>query len=274
MPFTIPGLQLVIPGPDWELPPALPDNEDAKIWRYLDLPKFMSLLQTGSLFMSRADRLGDPLEGVWSDASVEVLRDHCDDEFIATALATHRHIRKHTWVSCWHLSERENEALWRIYSPNNQGVAIQSTVAKLLQVVPPTSSDAPVVRPEDGSTEFTLSAVSRVHYLDYQTTGPHLNNTVGPMICKRQAFEHEKELRAIVQSLILTQDRTIAAHDGGDEGISKKVELQSFIEKVTVDPLAPNWFFDVVEKVTADSEIATQVVRSSLSAPDATYLSG
>jgi hypothetical protein len=36
---------------------------DSTIWRYLDFPRFVSLLTTRSLFLPRADLLGDPFEG-------------------------------------------------------------------------------------------------------------------------------------------------------------------------------------------------------------------
>ena len=36
---------------------------DTVIWRYFDFPKFVSLLQSRALYFSRANLLGDPLEG-------------------------------------------------------------------------------------------------------------------------------------------------------------------------------------------------------------------
>lgn len=65
MVFSIPGLQLVIPGGDWTFAPEVPDAEE-KVWRYVDLAKFTSLLQSSALCLPRADCLGDPLEGGWS----------------------------------------------------------------------------------------------------------------------------------------------------------------------------------------------------------------
>ena len=41
----------------------LPEDLSSKIWRYVDLPKFLSLLEGASLYLARADRLGDPFEG-------------------------------------------------------------------------------------------------------------------------------------------------------------------------------------------------------------------
>lgn len=37
--------------------------KDAILWRYMDFVKFISLLETNTLFFARADKLGDPFEG-------------------------------------------------------------------------------------------------------------------------------------------------------------------------------------------------------------------
>jgi hypothetical protein len=43
---------------------VLPENSDEKtIWRYMDLPKFISLIHKKSLFFTKASKLYDPYEG-------------------------------------------------------------------------------------------------------------------------------------------------------------------------------------------------------------------
>jgi len=51
-----------------------PTDENAKIWRYLDFAKFMSLLHRQALFFCRADKLSDPFEGSFSKANLELRR--------------------------------------------------------------------------------------------------------------------------------------------------------------------------------------------------------
>jgi len=41
----------------------LPANKDIPIWRYMDLAKYLAMLDRGSLFFARATLLGDPFEG-------------------------------------------------------------------------------------------------------------------------------------------------------------------------------------------------------------------
>jgi hypothetical protein len=40
-----------------------PTDRTIALWRYMDLSKFVALLQTGKLYFARADKLGDPFEG-------------------------------------------------------------------------------------------------------------------------------------------------------------------------------------------------------------------
>ena len=43
-----------------------PPDGGMNIWRYMDLPKLVAFLETGSLHFARADTLGDLYEGSWT----------------------------------------------------------------------------------------------------------------------------------------------------------------------------------------------------------------
>ena len=55
-----------------------PADRDVSIWRYMDLAKFIWILQKKALFFARADQLGDPYEGHYTEPYVESL-DHSAD---------------------------------------------------------------------------------------------------------------------------------------------------------------------------------------------------
>ena len=54
-------------------PSRIPDFNSV-IWRYMDFAQLVSLLDKEALFFCRADKLGDPFEGAWSDPTRKVLR--------------------------------------------------------------------------------------------------------------------------------------------------------------------------------------------------------
>lgn len=44
-----------------------PQDQNAKIWRYIDFTKFVSLIDSQELFFARADKFDDPFEGSFSE---------------------------------------------------------------------------------------------------------------------------------------------------------------------------------------------------------------
>ena len=52
-----------------------PPEPGAVLWRYMDFTKFVSLLDTQSLYLARADQLSDPFEGSFPALNV-ALRPH------------------------------------------------------------------------------------------------------------------------------------------------------------------------------------------------------
>jgi hypothetical protein len=51
---------------------------DTKIWRYMDLARFLSILESRSLYFSRADNLGDPYEYAIPKRHFEFWNQHLD----------------------------------------------------------------------------------------------------------------------------------------------------------------------------------------------------
>lgn len=240
----------------------LPEDLSSKIWRYVDLPKFLSVLEGASLYLARADHLGDPFEGSFSPRSLDNDDVNAGDKhFTNSWRPLLKRLPYWTYISCWHLSSCESAALWQLYAGTPGAVAVQSSVAKLAAVTPST-----VERGEDG--ELIAQDVSMVSYLDYREVGPDLSFTSGPYICKRASFAHEKELRAIVQILpsIATGNGkraiNLSAPDG-PPGITRSIEVADFIEAIYVAPSSPGWYFDLVRRLLDRYQLGSISCRRS-----------
>ena len=96
-----------------------PENEDVKIWRYMDFTKFVSLLEKQALFFCRTDKLGDLFEGSYTKVNIErrsaIYKKKLDS--LPAQLQPFRDVierepknysgflkmlRKHVYVNCWH----------------------------------------------------------------------------------------------------------------------------------------------------------------------------
>ena len=47
-----------------------PENEEIKVWRYMDFTKLVSLIDSRRLYFTRADKFADPFEGSWPKINV------------------------------------------------------------------------------------------------------------------------------------------------------------------------------------------------------------
>jgi hypothetical protein len=126
---------------------GIPSSGAEKIWRYMSFSRFVWMLQKKLLWLSRADLLGDPWEIALTGEQLEfVKRRHpsrpIPDPGSGKWETAERRIarimprwRRSTFISCWSKLEHESHALWRIYCKSVEGVAIQTTLAKLVDSV-------------------------------------------------------------------------------------------------------------------------------------------
>ena len=129
--------------------PNVTNHASEKAWRYMSFARFIWLLQTKQLWLSRADLLGDPWEiTLAGDQLAHVISRHpphdiFSDKVHESAVERSERIiklwRRSTFVNCWSASSHESHALWRIYCPSAEGVAIQTTFTKLRDSVEPCS---------------------------------------------------------------------------------------------------------------------------------------
>jgi hypothetical protein len=122
-------------------------NRDTTVWRYFDLPRFLSFLQNEALYFCRADLLGDPLEGSFTKATsaereraienrpAGMTKDAAEDS-IRRNSALCRKFLQQAYVNCWHCGPHESMEMWRGYGGGPYGVAIRTTFGALDDTLP------------------------------------------------------------------------------------------------------------------------------------------
>jgi hypothetical protein len=245
------------------------DAPQAKIWRYIDLQRLVSLLTRRALYFARPSSFTDPYEG-WMprshiDAMAAIHRSYVErfrearrqlDSRIPDALlgrynadmdaalarlaerlanAPFETVQKFG-VSCWHKSEYESEAMWRTYAA--ESVALESTVGQLFSA-------------NRSGTPLTLD---NVRYMDFNDDPIERGHEHYLLYIKRKSFEHEKELRAA------------ALLGAGAEGAFLDFDLDVLITKVHVSPRASELFSHTVSDILRGNvkPLDKPLVRSSL----------
>ena len=176
------------------------------------------------------------------------------DDCLETMFNSIKESSRYTLINCWHESDYESDGMWKLYAKDDSGIAIKTNFGSFKK-------------------SFTTSQdifIGRISYIDYKTDSfPH-NNLLSAFLCKRKNFEHEHEVRAIVQ--IPRPDNRNHGQEGVidfsqdicDVGNYYKVDLSRLIQEVIVSPYASNWLLERIKSVAFRYKLKAPVVKSDL----------
>lgn len=223
---------------------TLPEDKNTIVWKYLDLSKFLNLLLSKKLFMSRSDKFEDQYEGTFSEPTYEEIKKlSIDNPDFLNYYKTHR---EKVAISSWHINEYESFAMWQIFTQNSEGLAIQSTISRLEKALKP-------------ETNF-IQYIGEVNYIDYKKEYIPFDDVFFPFLFKRKSFQYEKEVRIISD----TSESEIKINDG----LKINVDINELIEKIYIHPKSENWYkklvIELVEKLGFDFEIEKSDLESDI----------
>lgn len=218
----------------------LPLDPETIVWKYLDLSKFLDLLLSNKLFMSRSDKFEDQYEGTFSEPTFEEIKKISKDN--PDFLHYYKQKRKNIVISSWHINEYESFAMWQIFTKNKEGIAIQSTVERLQKAL-------------DAETRID-QYIGEVNYIDYKKELIPFDDEFFPFLFKRKSFQYEKEVRII--SDVTPLDIEV------NEGIKINVDIEQLIEKIYIHPKSEDWYKNLVLELMQKLNFKFHVEKSDL----------
>lgn len=235
-------------------------TDNQKLWRYMNFPKFVDLIQSRKLFMSKLSNFEDPWEGFPSklnyskEAPIRLVNEKGEIttyELLGTQLGCDilkmmekgdkdhaLYIRQRIFANCWHMNDGESDSQWKIYG-DDFAVAIVTNFEKLKKAI---HSDTHEI------------CGSEVVYYDPSKENTSTKSVLQCAIYKRLCFEHEKEFRLLIMNM--------EEHD--EPGILVSINIEELIEQVVVSPRAPNWFVTVVKTFMNQNGIKVDIQKSNL----------
>lgn len=209
------------------------DNNDI-VWRYMGFARFVWLLQTKKLWLSRVDRLEDEWELALAGEQLDHVRlrrpfgkfggkptDEPNEERTRRIM---KEWRERAYVNCWCALPHESHALWRVFCGQAEGVAIQTTLGKL-------------------KANVSRLAVKPVEYGDPGSVRktPELFELLTK---KRKMFEYEHEVRVMGDKGISDPNLII-----GEFGIECPFDPEIALEGIRVHPQTDKSFMQTVVAV-------------------------
>ena len=241
---------------------AEPENHDAVIWRFLEMWKFRDLVTTGELYFQRADLFDDESEGLPPEEYLPILGlnplDLRDRQELHHSIGSAAQFRESYYMSCWHLFREETCGMWKQYSED--GVAICSRY-ELLKCAIAVLGDR--------------AFLGLVRYGSKHLTGW---NTLRFITTKRLEFSDEQEVRALlwVEDPLAAINRHFDAENRAHprpltsppecvpKGLRRKVDLQTLVTGVIVNPWASQETFDMASQLIRDNGCTIPVCKSEL----------
>lgn len=244
----------------------IPADTDA-LWRYMDIPKFLSLLTTRCLWFTRLDKFSDTWEGRVNEPTIEELRRYASSPGVQ-AIPNFAEVMKiplespmrQSCVCCWHWNEFESALMWSAYCGRVPGVAIRSSLAHMENAFRDSRED---VWP------------GLIKYLDYKKEPIPWQGQAPAAFHKRQEFHSEKELRlywwsnaavnrSLWEGIPVEQAGQLPVKEWPHPGKSIPIDLEALIAEVVVFSTKQQWIIEALEKIISSNFRTSVQVRPSL----------
>jgi len=223
-------------------------NDNDKIWRYMDFTKFIDMLHYKALHFTRVDKLKDPYDT--SIASYFAEKTGVSTLGLERIKSLEAGWRKQQFVNCWHVNASESAALWKMYMKSNEGIAIQTTVKKLVTTLEVSNKDV----------SFDLASVNydpsklRNNTITPNGKSVQVLNFKATLFTKRPCFSFENELRVFVH-----------IDEPKSTGFKwEDLDINSLIEFIYINSEAPHWVFLLVRDLAKSHNIEAKVRKSNI----------
>jgi len=102
------------------------------IWRYMELPQFLMLLEEQSIYFALKSELPDRWEFAIPHKMELSIASHFGSSASGSVMSLFSEYPKSIAISCWHENTSESIAMWSLYTHEGPGVAIQTSIQRLM----------------------------------------------------------------------------------------------------------------------------------------------
>lgn len=220
------------------------------LWRYLKTDRFLSFLETGSLYFSPVTGFDDRFEGAVAVIPPQFIDPRYRElDFTEKAFET---LKEDTNVSCWHQAEHESDAMWKLYAEEAKGVVICSTLSRMRFALKPFFFTQQAREPEN-------LWIGPVRYVDL--TQVRINPSgIQRFFYKHVVFEFEREFR-LAFNLEFARLWHGRSHP---ERIFVSADPKQLIERIILGPLLSNEARTQITEHVNNAGLGDRLVNSIL----------
>jgi len=230
---------------------TLKERQSLRLWRYMDLAKLISLLETKAIWLARADTFKDRHEGRFPDGMRALMEKGYksfpadDPSPVKDADDFQDYLLKNTFVSCWHKNIDENMVMWEIYGRDTNAIAVQTTVGRINKSIDSSrlSGHSLLLKPVVYEKSADVQGVLLYEECFFR---------------KRPHFAFEEEVRISLDTYSPANPTKNTPY-----GYGLPAEINDLIESIYVHPDSPEWFVNVINAITKCYAVHAEVKRGS-----------
>lgn len=160
------------------------------------------------------------------------------------------------FLNCWHINNTESNLMWGTYS-DEKGIAINTRIKNFKEAF-------------EKHKKHDIH-IGKVNYIDYSKQPIPEGNVFHRFLHKREQFQQESELRAIISTIPRTDE---PVEDGPDnaykidwsqqpDGIRVSVDLDELIEQVYLAPGTPTETKETVADILESNDLSAELIEHS-----------
>lgn len=224
---------------------------DEMLWKYFKPERFISTLNDSDIYFASANQFDDPFEGA---LAVQTPPQQVDPRYSEMEPSENAflELKRLTKISCWHRSEYENDAMWKLYAGLHKGIAICTTPDRIRKAFRPFR-----LKPDYGPESLWIGPVE---YVDLTQVRMENAGMLNRFFFKHRAFEWEREFRLAI-SLRMAEEycETVPL-----EGIFVKVDLKALVQRIIVGSTTTQDELALISKHVAEAGLEDRFELSSL----------
>lgn len=224
--------------------------KDQYIYRIISLDRFYDLFKTEKNVLVSPKKWDDPFENFILNSKAKLP----GGEIVSFGF------RDDFYGQCW-TRHKASDAMWRIYSPDSNGVRIRTSIPKLADSLANNLGDWKNVQCFIGKVQYLnntklMSFANTVFSGQINPTPPSLAKT---LLVKRPAFRHENEVRLLYFERENGIYKDIYKYD---------IDPHLLIDQIMVDPRVEHSdFIKIKDKIKKSTGFKGRILRSKLYAP-------
>jgi len=267
-------------------------SDEAYLWKYFDLHKFLSLIISKSFHFTRLDKFEDKREGIspihilYQNHKKELdnhpyfdnIRSFMTVDLLGSEMnkieAELKKVQRFNFANCWVIGKKEIEsvAMWNLFSdPKSLAIRIKYSDFKSNIIENGYMTDGV-------QKELICSPIKYLNFQDKQNISEFTNNLWDSVFLKDISFQHENEFRIIARESErkipeikyksnISRSHIEKLHNSNYNYPGIKVELINFENykfDIVYHPKSTDWIKENINEIVKKFEIGLDIFNSNL----------